>query len=51
MRAMVLTAQAKIDTQPLRGTELPLPEPGPGEIRVTSKRRGATLPGSGSRGG
>lgn len=41
MRAMVLTAQAKIDTQPLRGTELPLPEPGPGEIRVRVRACGA----------
>jgi propanol-preferring alcohol dehydrogenase len=34
MKAMLLTAPAPIETAPLRWTELPDPEPGPGEIRI-----------------
>ena len=34
MRAMVLDAPAPIETRPLRLADLPVPDPGPGEIRV-----------------
>jgi propanol-preferring alcohol dehydrogenase len=41
MRAMVLTAQAKIAGHPLRLMERPVPDPGPGEIRVRVRACGA----------
>jgi propanol-preferring alcohol dehydrogenase len=34
MRAMQLTDPAPIETAPLRPTDLPVPEPGPGQVRV-----------------
>jgi propanol-preferring alcohol dehydrogenase len=34
MRAVVIEQQAPIETGPLRLTELPTPQPGPGEIRI-----------------
>lgn len=34
MRAMVIEAQAPIDRHPLRLRDLPMPEPGPGEVLV-----------------
>jgi len=34
MKAMVLEAVAPIDSSPLKPRDLPLPEPGPGEVRI-----------------
>ncbi|PYM51727.1 MAG: alcohol dehydrogenase, partial [Candidatus Rokuibacteriota bacterium] len=34
MRAMVLSAQAPVETSPLAWADPPVPEPGPGEILV-----------------
>lgn len=34
MRAMVLTRQAPVEERPLELREVPLPEPGPGEVRI-----------------
>ena len=34
MRAMVLTHPAPIEEKPLELREVPLPEPGPGEVRI-----------------
>jgi len=34
MRAMVLTRQAPVEERPLELQEVPLPEPGPGEVRI-----------------
>jgi len=41
MRAMVLAAQAAVETSPLVATDLPMPEPGPGEVRVHVRACGA----------
>ena len=41
MRAMVLAAQAALETSPLRSTDRPIPEPGSTEIRVRVRACGA----------
>ena len=41
MRAMVLSAQAAVETSPLSASDQPMPEPGPGEARVRVRACGA----------
>src|SRR5437773_11389098 len=41
MRAMVLSAQAAVETSPLSASDPPVPEPGPGEARVRVRACGA----------
>jgi len=41
MRAMVLAAQAAVESSPLSLTDRPIPEPGPGEARVRVRACGA----------
>ena len=41
MRAMLLTEQAGVETHPLSAADRPLPEPGPGEVRVRVAACGA----------
>jgi len=41
MRAMVLSAQAAVETSPLCASDQPMPEPGPGEARVRVRACGA----------
>ena len=41
MRAMLLTAQADVGTRPLDAADRPVPEPGPGEVRVRVTACGA----------
>jgi propanol-preferring alcohol dehydrogenase len=41
MRAMVLAAQAALETSPLSLTDLPIPEPAPAEVRVRVRACGA----------
>src|SRR5215475_1517684 len=41
MRAMLLAAQAGIESRPLWLTECPPPDPGPGEVRVRVRACGA----------
>ena len=41
MRAMLLTAQAAVETRPLTLADRPVPEPGPGEVRVQVAACGA----------
>ena len=41
MRAMVLAAQAAVETSPLSPIDRPIPEPGPGEVRVRVRACGA----------
>ena len=41
MRAMLLTAQADVGTRPLAPADRPVPEPGPGEVRVRVAACGA----------
>lgn len=41
MRAMLLAAQAAVETSPLVPTDRPVPEPGPGEVRMRVRACGA----------
>ncbi|HTY76274.1 MAG TPA: zinc-dependent alcohol dehydrogenase family protein [Candidatus Bathyarchaeia archaeon] len=41
MRAMLLAAQAAVETRPLTAADRPMPEPGPGEVRVRVAACGA----------
>jgi len=41
VRAMVLSAQAAVETSPLFASERPIPDPGPGEARVRVRACGA----------